>query len=89
MYIMVSFRYESVIPKKKFCPLTPPPNHKSVPTTSCFARPSAIPSVTILKIGGNRRLSYHFEHDQKFLRDCVFFKKKHSQEINCGIEIYL
>ena len=40
-------------------------------TTSCSVRPSVIPSVTIVKIGGNRRPSQRFEHVQRFLRECI------------------
>ena len=41
----------------------------NIVTISCSVRPSSIPSVSILKIGGARRNG--FEHVQMFLRDFV------------------
>ena len=46
------------------------PHDADVLSTSCSVRPSAISSVTILYIGGNRRPSQRFKHVKNF-RDCV------------------
>ena len=47
------------------------PHDADVVTTYSSVRPSAMPSVMILYIEGNRRRSLRIGHVQKFHRDCV------------------